>query len=144
MTELHYFRTRPGMPSGPVALDGSKIDRCCTTASSEMVISDNWVEVSGKEVDTSGFTVVLVRRNTEQKYVLKSSAFSLGDFAIWFLKVITGFRAERKLSIALRYFQNILGFSLNGASIFARYILSLALITQLEFSFRCFVLSIVP
>jgi hypothetical protein len=89
------------MTSGPVALDGSKIDRCCTTSSSEMVISDNWVEVSGKEVDTSGFTVVFVGRNIEQKYVLKSLAFSLGDFAIWFLKVITGFRAERKLSIAL-------------------------------------------
>jgi hypothetical protein len=40
--------------------------------------------------------------------------------------------AERKLSIiALWYFQNILGFSMNDASIFARYILCLALIAYL-------------
>ena len=101
MTELRSFGARPGMPSGPVALGGSKIDRCCTASSSEMVISDNWVEVGGGEVGASGFTVVLVGRNTERKCVLKSSAFSLGDFAVWLLGVITGFRAGRKLSIAL-------------------------------------------
>jgi hypothetical protein len=60
-----------------------------------MEISDNKAEV-GKERGASVTSVDLAGRKTEQKYVLKSSAFSLGDVAVRLLKVITEFIVDRR------------------------------------------------
>ena len=73
-------------------MDGSKFERCSAT-SSEMEISDNKAEV-GKERGASVISVDLAGRKTEQKYVLKSYGFSLGD-AVRLLKVITEFIMDR-------------------------------------------------
>ena len=54
---LHSFRIRPGIPSGPVALDISKLHRCVAT-SSEMVMTNSWEEEVIKEMDASGFIAV--------------------------------------------------------------------------------------
>jgi hypothetical protein len=59
-----------------------------------MEISDNKAQV-GKERGASVISVDLAGRKTEQKYVLKSSAFSLGDVAVRLLKVITEFIVDR-------------------------------------------------
>ena len=67
ITALHSFRIRPGIPSGPVALDGSRWYKCLATSSSETVMSDSWEEEIKKEVESSGFMVVLAGRKTEQK-----------------------------------------------------------------------------
>ena len=55
---LHSFRIRLGIPSGPVALDISKLHRCVATSSSEMVMSDSWEEEVIEEMDASGFIAV--------------------------------------------------------------------------------------
>ena len=55
---LQSFRIRPGIPSGPVALDLSKLHRCVATSSSEMVISNSWEEEVIKEMDASGFIAI--------------------------------------------------------------------------------------
>ena len=55
---LHSFRIRPGIPSGPVALDISKLHRCVATSSSEMVMTNSWEEEVIKEMDASGFIAV--------------------------------------------------------------------------------------
>jgi hypothetical protein len=60
-----------------------------------MEISDNKAEV-GKERGASVISVYLAGRKTEQKYVLQSSAFSLGDVAVRLLKVITEFIVDRR------------------------------------------------
>jgi hypothetical protein len=55
---LHSLRIRPGIPSGPVALDVSRWYRCLATSSSETVVSDSWEEEIKKEMESSGFMVV--------------------------------------------------------------------------------------
>ena len=70
--------------------------------------------------------------------MLNSSAFSFRDFAVRLLKVMIGFKDERWWRMDLCYFQNIFGLSFSEASIFARYILCLALI---EFTVSCFIIS---
>jgi hypothetical protein len=87
---LHSFKTITA--SGPVALDGSRWHSCLATSSSETVMSDSWEEGIKKEVESTGFMVVLAGRKTEQKQVLNSPAFSFGDFAVQLLKVIAGLR----------------------------------------------------
>ena len=37
MTEEHSFRIRPGIPSGPVALNGYKLDKCMATSSATVI-----------------------------------------------------------------------------------------------------------
>jgi hypothetical protein len=59
-----------------------------------MEISDNKAE-AGKERGASLISVDLAGRKTEQKYVLKSSAFSFGEFAVRLLKGITEFIVDR-------------------------------------------------
>jgi hypothetical protein len=59
-----------------------------------MEISDNKAEV-GKERGASVISEDLAGRKTEQKYVLKSSVFSLGDIAVRLLKVITEFIVDQ-------------------------------------------------
>jgi hypothetical protein len=59
-----------------------------------MEISDNKAEVD-KERGASVISVALAGRKTEQKYILKSSAFSLGDVSVRLLKVITEFIVDR-------------------------------------------------
>ena len=55
---LHCFRIRPGIPSGPVTLDISKLHRCVATSFSEMVMSDSWEEEVTKEMNASWFMAV--------------------------------------------------------------------------------------
>ena len=84
---------RAGIPSGPVALDVSKRDRQFDTSSTDSSISEISVtDVLGRE---GILGTVLDVVNTEQKYLLKRSAFFPGVLAVCPLYVMTDSTPEQ-------------------------------------------------
>jgi hypothetical protein len=71
---LHSFRLRAGILSGPVALDVSKLDKEADTSSTVSSISE--ISISDLMGDEGKLYTALGEVKTEQKYALKSSAFS--------------------------------------------------------------------
>ena len=90
---LHSFRMRAGIPSGPVALDVSKLDKQADTSSTVSSISE--ISISNLMGEEGKLDTALGEVKTEQKYVLKSSAFSAGVLAVIPLLVIIETTPER-------------------------------------------------
>jgi hypothetical protein len=67
------------MPSVPLALEMSRLYRHATTSSVVKVISDIWVSESK---ESKLLSVSVEGTNTDEKYELKSSAFSAGVLAV--------------------------------------------------------------
>ena len=79
---LHSFRILAGMPSGPLALEMSRLYRHAATSSVVKVISDIWVSGSKESKLLSVSVVDFYGTNKDEKYELKSSAFSAGVLAV--------------------------------------------------------------
>jgi hypothetical protein len=77
---------RAGIPSGPVALDVSKLDKQADTSSTVSSISE--ISISDLMGEEGKLDTALGKVKTEQKYALKSSAFSAGVLAVIPLLVI--------------------------------------------------------
>jgi hypothetical protein len=84
---------RAGIPSGPVALDVSKLDKQADTSSTVSSISE--ISISDLMGEEGKLDTALGEVKTEQKYVLKSSAFSAGVLAVIPLLVIIETTPER-------------------------------------------------
>jgi hypothetical protein len=67
---LHSFRMRAGIPSGPVALDVSKLDKQTDTSSTVSSLSE--ISISDLMGEEGTLDTALGDVKTEQKYVLKS------------------------------------------------------------------------